>query len=182
MSRLLQQTAHLTFLGIFLIKSTIPLTILSTLATIPSTTPILVKLICISSFGKYFPQELYLSPNFRSCGISGNRLFIRHYLRRWQAWKEAVNGGLHHRDCIMVCRKMQHISALITQLLEKCPMRSNLLAIDNPNKSKQIPVLTHCRCNYFLLTMEIFAFIRYNFVENTISILDYGGTLKWLQI
>ena len=52
MSRLLQQTAHLTFLGIFLTKSAIPLTIFITLATIPSTTPKVVKLICISSFGK----------------------------------------------------------------------------------------------------------------------------------
>ena len=82
MSCLLEQTAHLTFLGIFLIKSMIPLTILSTLAIMPSTTPILVKLICISSFGKNFPQELYLSPNFRSCGISGNRPFTANRLQK----------------------------------------------------------------------------------------------------
>ena len=82
MSCLLEQTAHLTFLGIFLIKSMIPLTILSTLAIMPSTTPILVKLICISSFGKNFPQELYLSPNFHSCGISGNRPFTANRLQK----------------------------------------------------------------------------------------------------
>lgn len=52
MGHLLEQTAHLTFLGIFLIKSTILLTILSTLAITPMITPKVVKLIRISSVGK----------------------------------------------------------------------------------------------------------------------------------
>ena len=101
MSCLLEQTAHLTFLGIFLTKSTIPLTILSTLAIMPSTTPILVKLICISSFGKNFPQELYLSPNFRSCGISGNRPFTANRLQKGVGYGKPerldFDGGYSHR-------------------------------------------------------------------------------------